>query len=156
MSDNDLRARCLTGDETAWEEFYSNYYYSVKQIVSWRKWNFTEHVIEEIVQDVFLDLIKGLKSFKGDSTLLTYVQKITKNKCVSELRREITLKRKGDKESVSYEDVAYKTTSDLDEPISAGSFGRPEDTFLKSEEARLLRNCVEQLSDNCKDIVTFY
>lgn len=70
LNDNELVDRCLKGDQTGWSEFYSLYHNRIKQIVSWRKWSFTDGVIEEIVQDVFLDLIKGLKAFKGESMKL--------------------------------------------------------------------------------------
>ncbi|HPZ09161.1 MAG TPA: RNA polymerase sigma factor [Candidatus Eremiobacteraeota bacterium] len=150
---NDLIDRCLKGEQKAWDKFYSIYHNRVKEIVSWRKWRFTDAVVEEIVQDVFLDLIKGLKAFKGDSTLLTYVQRITKNKCISALRRETTIKRKGDRDSVSYEDVEYKSTSDLNKPLSPTTFGKPEESFLKLEEGRVVRASLEQLSDKCKEIV---
>ncbi|MEQ8190745.1 MAG: RNA polymerase sigma factor [Candidatus Eremiobacterota bacterium] len=153
LNDNELVDRCLKGEQTAWSEFYSLYHNRIKQIVSWRKWSFTDGVIEEIVQDVFLDLIKGLKAFKGESTLLTYIQRITKNKCISALRKETTVKRKGDKDSISYEDVEYKSTSDLNKPLCPASFGKPEETFLKLEEARVVRASLDQLSSKCREIV---
>ncbi len=152
--DNELIEKCLDGNQEAWNEFYSTYYNVIRRIAAWRKWSFIEPVVEEIVQEVFFDLIKGLKAFKGQSSLLTYVQRITKNKCISALRKETTLKRKADKTSISYEEVKYKSTSDLDKPLSPSPLGKPEDNFLKQEESRILRACVEQLSDKCKEIVT--
>lgn len=153
-NDQELIEKCLEGDQGAWNEFYSTYYNFVKQIVSWRKWHFTEAVIEEIVQEVFFDLIKGLKAFKGQSTLLTYVQKITKNKCISALRKETTLKRKADRDSISYEQVKYKSTSDLDKPVTPSPLGRPEESLLKLEESRFMKASIEQLSEKCREIVT--
>jgi len=85
--DNELIEKCLDGNQEAWNEFYSTYYNVIRRIAAWRKWSFIEPVVEEIVQEVFFDLIKGLKAFKGQSSLLTYVQRITKNKCISALRK---------------------------------------------------------------------
>ena len=151
---SELIERCLQGNQDAWNEFYSTYYNYIRRIVAWRKWNFSEPVVEEIVQEVFFDLIKGLKAFKGQSSLLTYVQRITKNKCISALRKETTLKRKADRSAISYEDVKYKSTSDLDKPVTPSPLGKPEESFLKNEEGRILRACLEQLSDKCKEIIT--
>jgi RNA polymerase sigma-70 factor (ECF subfamily) len=45
------------------------------------------HETEEAVQDVFLKIYRGLRAFKGESELSTWIYRITVNTCISRRRR---------------------------------------------------------------------
>jgi RNA polymerase sigma factor (sigma-70 family) len=48
---------------------------------------------EDIAQDVFFEVFKSIKKFKGDSSLSTWMYRITTNKCLEFIRKRNTKKR---------------------------------------------------------------
>jgi RNA polymerase sigma factor (sigma-70 family) len=48
---------------------------------------------EDIAQDVFVEVFKSIKKFKGDSSLSTWMYRITTNKCLEFIRKRNTKKR---------------------------------------------------------------
>ena len=50
---------------------------------------------EDITQDVFIAVFKGLPNFKGASEISTWIYSITVNKCKEKTRRDLRKKRKG-------------------------------------------------------------
>ena len=50
---------------------------------------------EDITQEVFIAVFKGLPNFKGASEVSTWVYSITVNKCKEKTRRDLRKKRKG-------------------------------------------------------------
>jgi len=50
---------------------------------------------EDITQEVFIAVFKGLPNFKGASEISTWVYSITVNKCKEKTRRDLRQKRKG-------------------------------------------------------------
>ena len=50
---------------------------------------------EDITQEVFIAVFKGLPNFKGASEISTWIYSITVNKCKERTRRDLRQKRKG-------------------------------------------------------------
>ncbi len=50
---------------------------------------------EDITQEVFIAVFKGLPNFKGASEISTWIYSITVNKCKEKTRRDLRQKRKG-------------------------------------------------------------
>ena len=50
---------------------------------------------EDITQEVFIAVFKGLPNFKGASEISTWIYSITVNKCKEKTRRDLRKKRKG-------------------------------------------------------------
>lgn len=48
---------------------------------------------EDVAQEVFLEVFKSIKKFKGNSKLSTWIYKITTNKCLEFIRKKNTKKR---------------------------------------------------------------
>lgn len=48
---------------------------------------------EDIAQDVFVEVFRSIKKFKGDSSLSTWIYRITTNKCLEFIRKQNTTKR---------------------------------------------------------------
>ena len=48
---------------------------------------------EDIAQDVFVEVFRSIKKFKGDSSLSTWIYRITTNKCLEFIRKRNTTKR---------------------------------------------------------------
>src|SRR5687767_15254679 len=52
-------------------------------------WTGANNDVDDVVQDVFLAVLKGLPRFRGHSTLSTWITRITINACRSHRRRRI-------------------------------------------------------------------
>ena len=50
---------------------------------------------EDLVQEVFLEVFNSISKFKGNSTLSTWIYRITTNKCLEFIRKQKTKKRTG-------------------------------------------------------------
>lgn len=81
------------GSERGWESLFQKYAPMVKKILAWGKWHFSREEQEDLLQEVFLDLVKHLPSFKGESSFSTYLTTLVKNNCITAIRRKVASKR---------------------------------------------------------------
>ena len=105
-----LRAR--NGDRDAFRELVERHQDKVFGFVL-RVLRCDRHAAADFAQEVFLRVFRGLPGYDGGSRFVAWLQTITMNVCVSEIRRRRTLKR-------------GRTTLSLDAPI-AGT----EDLFIE-------------------------
>jgi RNA polymerase sigma-70 factor (ECF subfamily) len=85
-SEHELVARCRQGDETAFRELVDQYKGLVFALVSR---SLTDRArAEEVAQDVFLKVHKGLPYFRGESKLSTWIYRIVVN-ALSQERPEL-------------------------------------------------------------------
>ena len=54
-----------------------------------------EHDAEEIAQEVFIEVFRSIKNFKNDSSLSTWIYRITVNKSLDHIRKSKRNKRFG-------------------------------------------------------------
>ena len=83
IGDRELATRCLAGDPEAFEGLY-------RQHAS-RLYNLTYRMAgqadaEDLLQDVFLQAYRKLGTYKGDSSLGTWLYRLTVNLCLDHLR----------------------------------------------------------------------
>jgi RNA polymerase sigma-70 factor (ECF subfamily) len=78
-SDAELVSRCLAGSDAAFSEMvdrYKNLVFGViSQVVSDRS------RVDDLAQEVFLKVHRGLRSFRGDAKLSTWIYRIVRNVC---------------------------------------------------------------------------
>jgi RNA polymerase sigma factor (sigma-70 family) len=95
---------------------------------------------EEITQDVFMEIHRSVASFKGDSTVSTWIYRITVNKCLDHIRASKRKKRAAvifsffDRNNVQVIDVA--------------DAGHPGVALENRENAQLLFQLVDQLVES--------
>ena len=83
-ADLELARRCRDGDASAFEELYRQY--------AGRLYNLTlrmagsKQEAEDLLQDVFLHAYRKLGSFRGDSSLGTWLYRLGMNQCLDYLR----------------------------------------------------------------------
>ena len=83
-ADLELAKRCRDGDENAFEELYRQH--------AGRLYNLTFRMAgsaqeaEDLLQDVFLHAYRKLGSFRGDSSLGTWLYRLGMNQCLDYLR----------------------------------------------------------------------
>lgn len=84
--DASLTARLVRGDNGAFEQLVRLYQAPVARLAQrLLGWNSD---VDDIVQDVFLTLFEGARTFRGESSPWTWLCQITINRCRSQQRRE--------------------------------------------------------------------
>lgn len=119
-----------TGTEQRFIKLYKSYIDEVYQFIHARS-GFDAPVAEDITQDVFLDVFKGLDKFKGLCSERTWVFKIARNKLSDFYRKQY---------SKEYE------TCDIDEVRQVPDSAQDIDLQMeKSFEAGFVRECLAKL-----------
>ena len=86
MSDEqDLIRRCLFGDEGAFAELVDSYKGMVFNIVD--RMVRDAMITEDLAQEVFIRVYRGLRAFRGDAKLSTWIYRIAYRVCLEELQR---------------------------------------------------------------------
>ena len=96
MNDEELVKRVKKGDIDAFEEIIAKYEKRVFGLI----YNVikNENEIEDVAQEVFMKVYKNIDRFKGNSSLYTWIYKITVNLCLDVIRKKkevIYIKPKG-------------------------------------------------------------
>jgi RNA polymerase sigma-70 factor (ECF subfamily) len=128
VGDRELAARCLAGDAEAFEGLYRQHAH--------RLYNLTFRMAgsadaDDLLQDVFLQAYRKLGTYKGDSSLGTWLYRLAVNLCLDHLR--------------SRQGKMAQVTDSLDDEDAAEvvSPGRP----AESNAARLdLEHAIETLA----------
>lgn len=147
----DLVARIVAREQEAFAELLDRYQGRVYRMIR-RMWSTDRHLIEDLSQEVFLRVYRGLQGFQGDCALGTWIHRITLNVCISELRQRKALKR--DKPTVSIH--APRKGDDGDgfylEPRDAVQ--GPADEIERRELYAACRRAIHELPDLWRVILT--
>lgn len=79
-----LMERCLAGDTEAFRDVYTQH--SVRLYNLCRRMSGSEAEAEDLLQEVFLQAYRKLASFRGDSSLGTWLYRMATNLCLDRLR----------------------------------------------------------------------
>lgn len=119
--DHELVSNALRGDQRAYREIVERYhsmaYAAIRAVTGERD------EIEDILQDVFVKVYRGLEQFRGDSKLSTWIFRIARNEAINHVARIVP-------DTIPVESV----------DIQAPPGGNPESEF----EKRQLREHLEQ------------
>jgi len=107
--------------------------------------------VEDCVQDVFIELIRSLPKFRGEASLNTFVVRLTKNRCVSLIRRKTAQKRV--REEVGYVLEERKGTTDEPIALAVADGPGPDEEYLAQEEAGAILEGLGQLNEDCQVIL---
>lgn len=145
-----LVARCRQGDAAAWEAFFERYHPVVGRFVFQMSPEIGREDVEEICQEVFLAAVRGLGSFRGGSTVQTWLFRIATNRTRDWLARGRAVKRGGGRAPVSLDVPDPETGLAMDPPSGAPG---PADVLIATERRRLLRQALDRLGDPCREII---
>jgi RNA polymerase sigma-70 factor (ECF subfamily) len=94
-ADLELALRCRQGEAGAFEELYRQHAGRLYNLVF--RMAGTAQEAEDLLQDVFLQAHRKLASFRGDSTLATWLYRLAMNQCLDHLRtRQVRMGRATD------------------------------------------------------------
>jgi RNA polymerase sigma factor (sigma-70 family) len=97
---------------------------------------------EDIAQEVFIQVYRSINSFKEESTLATWVYRITVTKSLDYLRSKKRKKR--------FDFISSLFTVDNNSHIDAVDFNHPGVQLDKKEDAAILFKLIAQLPENQK------
>ena len=148
-AEEQLVESCIKGDPGAWEQLYKLHYQLVRRVVGWNKWGFSANEVEDGIQEVFLEVIRSLPRFRGEAGLATFISKLARNRCISNLRKRTAHKR-------GQEELGYV----FDEPqegqpraLAVESGPGPEEVLMSSAESALLVKSLDRLGQDCQQII---
>lgn len=133
-SDEVLIGRIAKGDRLAMQVLFARHHVRVYRFVLRLVGNPT--VAEDLISDVFLDVWRQADKFEGRSAVSTWMLAIARFKALSALRK------KPDEELDEETAETIEDTSD-----------NPEVTLEKKDKSVVLRQCLEKLSPEHKEII---
>jgi len=92
--------------------------------------------VEDLVQEVFIKVIKGLKSYKGESSPKTWIFSIARNVAIDDARKR-----------------NKKRNLSLDEQMITADEDSPEKIFLQNEEKQALYHAIQMLKSNYREVI---
>ena len=151
MSDDAvLLQRCRAGDSRAWDELFDRFYPVAFRFVFQLSSDFSREDTEEICQEAFVAVVRGLSSFDGRSAFQTWLLRIASNKAFDFRSRAVAAKRGGGSVPLSL-DATPEERGTAYEPVSGGP--SPDAALQLSENAALMRECLDRIGDPCREII---
>lgn len=78
--------RCKAGDLAAFEKLF--HLYGKKLYSLCLRMSGNSHEAEDLMQEIFVILIKKIKAFRGDAKFSTWLYRVAVNSCISQLRKK--------------------------------------------------------------------
>ena len=142
QNDNQLVLRAKKGDNLAFQQLVMKYDRHVLNIAYSYRNNKDE--ADDIYQEVFLRVFKGLKNFQSRSKFSTWLYRITVNVCIEQKRKE----KVRDHESLDKYNESETEGTVLSDLIDGGS--RTDKNTLDNEVNSLIRSEVDKLPPQLK------
>ena len=86
ISDEELITGIQTGDEASFGIFYDRYFARVYHFVNLRLRNHADS--EEVVQEVFINVVSSIDSFRGESALSSWIYGVTRRTIARRFKRK--------------------------------------------------------------------
>jgi RNA polymerase sigma-70 factor (ECF subfamily) len=156
----DLVQRLRKGEEAAFEELVESYYGTLLSVA--QSYVKTRAVAEEVVQDAWLGVLRGLDRFEGRSSLKTWiisiVINIAKSRGVREARTVPFAALAAEGEEAAVEPERFRGASDAFPghwwAYPANWNDHPEEVTLGRETLKVVTEAIEQLPDAQRVVIT--
>lgn len=142
LSESELVDMLKAGDDKAWKILYNGFYSYVYQLVKAKNFRINDEDAEDICHEVFEDLVKGIKNFRKQSILKTYIHSLTINRIRQHYRKLLTIKRGSGIENVSLDEIP------VDIPDSR--IESPEVQIMEDDQIKILLEHLEKLPEIAK------
>lgn len=134
--------RVLDGDNSGFEILQKKYTRIISSLI--RRMIRNEQDVQDLTQDTFIKAYNALSSFQFGYSFSSWIYKIASNTCIDFLRKkrlnQISLNQKSDSEE------------DYEIEIEDKDF-MPDINVMTQEKIEALRNAIENLPDNYKEII---
>ena len=146
IAESDLLSRLRAGDERAFEALVLKHHRTMLAVA--RQYVSTRAVAEEVVQEAWLGVIKGIDRFEGRSSLSTWILRIlvniAKTRGVRESRSVPYAALAGPDDEVSVEADRFRGPNDQ---YTGGWWAFPDDWSKLPEQALLQRETLKVVTD---------
>jgi RNA polymerase sigma-70 factor, ECF subfamily len=160
-----LLARLRAGDEAAFVELVERHHGSMLRLAM--TWVSTRDVAEEVVQDTWLGVLRGLDRFEGRSTLRTWIFRILANRAKTRGGREgrsIPFASLADPAAEGGEPSVDPDRFLPPDHIWAGHWAvapqawapDPSDRLMAVEVAEVIRRAIDALSPSQREVITLH
>ena len=146
-SDLILVKQCLSGSNEAWSLFYSRFFHLVRSIII-RQPAIPREDIDDVVQSVFLALVKGLKAYDGEYPLSKFISIVAQRVCIGHYRQLSASKRAGVQRSVTEQWSGAQEISGM-----MYTDGCQEEILSREELVKILKKSLEQLGLRCRRLL---
>jgi RNA polymerase sigma-70 factor, ECF subfamily len=143
-----LVARCKRGEADAWDALFDGHYAPTARFIFQLSSGFSREDAEEICQETFLSVIKGIASFHGGSRLQTWIFRIAANKARDFREKQSAAKRGG-----GHANVSLTPTDDGPALDPASPSPRPDEALVHGETVALVHLALDQLGEPCREII---
>lgn len=136
MTDEELVEKVKKGDADVYEKIIQKYQSKVFGLI----YNMTknQNEIEDLAQEVFIKIYKNLGKFKGESSLYTWIYKITVNLCLDEMKKRKNVIYLDEKIEVDDGEVNRELPSEDKSQ---------EELYEEKELQEKLHNCINKLPE---------
>lgn len=135
MTDQELVAAARDGDDDAFKELVMRYEPVVAATVTGMLGNCPE--AEDVGQETFIRFYKALGSFRGDSSVKTYITRIAMNQAINEIRRKT---RRGK----VFSSTPADEIADMPDRRSSGDDG---------PDRELVEQAIQKLDDDFRSVI---
>ena len=142
MTDEELVEKVKKGDADVYEKIIQKYQSKVFGLI----YNMTKNQndIEDLAQEVFIKIYKNLGKFKGESSLYTWIYKITVNLCLDEMKKRKNVIYLDEKIEVDDGEVNRELPSEDKSQ---------EKLYEEKELQEKLHNCINKLPEKQKVMI---
>jgi RNA polymerase sigma-70 factor (ECF subfamily) len=136
VTDEELVEKVKKGDADVYEKIIQKYQSKVFGLI----YNMTknQNEIEDLAQEVFIKIYKNLGKFKGESSLYTWIYKITVNLCLDEMKKRKNVIYLDEKIEVDDGEVNRELPSEDKSQ---------EELYEEKELQEKLHNCINKLPE---------
>lgn len=155
-TDDAVLERLLAGDEAAFSELVRAHHASLLRLALTFV---SDHgAAEEVVQDTWLGVLKGLKSFEGRASLKTWIFRILVNRARTRGARDGRMVNFSALEDPEDEGMTlldrFSAEGRWEHPPAMWHEQNPEDLLLKGETLNCLEDAIASLAPNQRAVVT--
>lgn len=150
LSEAEMIRRCLQGDSQAWDHLFDLHYAPTARFIFQLSPDISVDDADELCQDVFLAVIRNLKSFSGNSQFRTWLFRIATNKTRDYRQKRSAAKRGGGRASVSLDAENPATGLRLDLPSGVPG---PDRILEAEEQGELLHEALLHLGEPCREVI---
>lgn len=130
--------RMKSGDESAFD-FFFNYYYSGLYVYA-QKIIPEKHMVEDIVQSVFLNFWKDRNSMNINESVRAYLFRSVRNKCL---------------DIIKHKEVVDKHRNGINFEVEEQSSDEIWETYIEAELYSILLQTIEKLPGECQKIFRY-
>src|SRR6185437_4518286 len=141
---------CRRGEADAWDELFDLHYAAAGRFIFQLGSDFTREDAEEICQEVFLSVIRNLRSFHGGSQFQTWLFRIAANKARDFRDRRNAAKRGSGHAPISLQAEDPENGLSLDPPADLPG---PDEIIMSAEKMALVREALDAVGEPCREII---